>query len=272
MASPGPLGIYKLLPRTNCRDCGRKSCMAFAHDLMKGEAAPGDCPRLLPEGRDEIASILARISPSEGFHETIAALREEVAALDLALIAPGLGAEHREGKLHVPCLGRDFVVRADGHLESACHVNVWVELMLLNYCATGGRGVLSGRWVSYGELPNAAPTAPYFEKRCEEPLRGIADCHTEVFLDLMEIFGGRPAEGFEADHAFILHPLPRVPFLLLYTRPEGEMPSHLRILLDASVTSFIPKEALTGIGRGIVEMFKKIVSHHRDCTPDLLFM
>jgi hypothetical protein len=276
MATSGPLGIYKLLPRTNCRECGLKSCMAFASALLRDEADPDACPYIAPENKDAISAIIENISPQEGFRETINTLRREVSELKLASIAEGLGARYQNGKLYIPCLGRDFIVRDDGHLESVCHVNIWVELMLLSYCRMSGQGMHSGRWVSYAELPSAAPTAPYFEKRCEEPLRALADAHTDTFLDLLSIFGGRKIDGFEADYAYVLHPLPKVPFLLLYTRPEPElgedMPSSLRVLVDASVTTYMPKEAIIYIGRGIVEMLKKILSRHRECTKDLLAM
>ncbi len=276
MSKLDPLSIYKLLPKTNCRDCGLRTCMSFASALIRQEKALEDCPHLSKEARQELAPLLEASAPDEGFREMINALKAEVRGLDLGAMAQGLGARYEdcpEGRLHIKCLGKDFIILDNGTLESICHVNVWVELMLLNYCRMQGRGSRSGRWASYGDLPSAAPTAPYFEKRFEEPMRAIADAHTEVFLDLMEIFGGAPAEGFDADHAFIIHPLPKVPFLVLYTEPDEDFPSSLRILLDSSVTTYIPKEAITYTGRGIVEMFKRIISKHDDgVTQKLMSM
>lgn len=40
------LTLNKLLPQTNCRECGRKTCLAFAIDLAKGKARLEDCPPL----------------------------------------------------------------------------------------------------------------------------------------------------------------------------------------------------------------------------------
>lgn len=36
--------IFKLLPQTNCGDCGYKTCLAFAGAMRQGEATPGKCP------------------------------------------------------------------------------------------------------------------------------------------------------------------------------------------------------------------------------------
>jgi len=38
--------LYKFLPKTNCKKCG-KTCMAFALDLLQGKVKIDDCPPLL---------------------------------------------------------------------------------------------------------------------------------------------------------------------------------------------------------------------------------
>lgn len=40
------LEIYKWLPKTNCRDCGENSCLAFAARLSIGEVELSNCPHL----------------------------------------------------------------------------------------------------------------------------------------------------------------------------------------------------------------------------------
>ena len=43
------LTLHKLLPRTDCKLCGRKNCLAFAIDLAKRKASVDDCPELKKE-------------------------------------------------------------------------------------------------------------------------------------------------------------------------------------------------------------------------------
>ena len=43
---PNTLDIYKLLPRTNCKECGYATCMAFANALRKDSAKLPLCPYL----------------------------------------------------------------------------------------------------------------------------------------------------------------------------------------------------------------------------------
>jgi ArsR family metal-binding transcriptional regulator len=62
---PPVISIFKLLPQTNCRQCGYPTCMAFAADLSRGKVFAEDCPPLcLPENaakREEITRLFAAV-------------------------------------------------------------------------------------------------------------------------------------------------------------------------------------------------------------------
>ena len=44
-----PIDIYKLLPKTNCKECGEANCMAFATRVVNGELAVDNCPPVTKE-------------------------------------------------------------------------------------------------------------------------------------------------------------------------------------------------------------------------------
>ena len=50
---PGVLAIYKLLPGTNCGECGRRTCMAYANALREGAAKASDCLPLCRPGQEQ---------------------------------------------------------------------------------------------------------------------------------------------------------------------------------------------------------------------------
>ena len=50
---PTPLAVYRLLPNTNCRECGQPTCYTFALKLVARAAAPADCSPLAEPGREE---------------------------------------------------------------------------------------------------------------------------------------------------------------------------------------------------------------------------
>ncbi len=47
MARPSPLEIYALLDKSNCKECGRDTCMAFATDLLERKVIVQDCTHLM---------------------------------------------------------------------------------------------------------------------------------------------------------------------------------------------------------------------------------
>ena len=51
--SISPIDVYKLLPKTNCKECGEENCMAFATKLVNREAMLENCPPLLEEKNKE---------------------------------------------------------------------------------------------------------------------------------------------------------------------------------------------------------------------------
>jgi len=51
--------IYKLLPQTNCQDCGYPTCLAFAMKLASKQADLDDCPHVSEEAREKLAESAA---------------------------------------------------------------------------------------------------------------------------------------------------------------------------------------------------------------------
>ena len=58
MAMSG-LQIYKLLPKTNCKDCGFPTCLAFAMKLSQKQAKLEDCPHVSEEAKVTLAAASA---------------------------------------------------------------------------------------------------------------------------------------------------------------------------------------------------------------------
>jgi acetyl-CoA decarbonylase/synthase, CODH/ACS complex subunit gamma len=53
------LQIFKLLAKTNCKDCGFPTCMAFAMQLAAGKAELSQCPHVTPEVAAELGEASA---------------------------------------------------------------------------------------------------------------------------------------------------------------------------------------------------------------------
>jgi ArsR family metal-binding transcriptional regulator len=55
---PAVADIYRLLPRTNCRQCGRQTCLVFAAELRDDRGILDDClPLSRPENADSLVQV-----------------------------------------------------------------------------------------------------------------------------------------------------------------------------------------------------------------------
>lgn len=58
-----PMEVYKLLPGTNCQECGLPSCFTFALKVTAGEMEPEQCPPLFTDAyRQKREQLLARLA------------------------------------------------------------------------------------------------------------------------------------------------------------------------------------------------------------------
>jgi ArsR family metal-binding transcriptional regulator len=62
--SPKPkvLEILRLLPQTNCRECGQLTCMVFAALVTQGVKGPGDCPPLAGDARKRMDGYMGQFA------------------------------------------------------------------------------------------------------------------------------------------------------------------------------------------------------------------
>ncbi|AKB24940.1 Tungsten-containing formylmethanofuran dehydrogenase 2 subunit G [Methanosarcina sp. MTP4] len=72
--------LYQLLPKTNCKECGKNSCMAFAAALMARELTPDDCPPMKndPKYKENYETVSGMFSTTEGATETGLIVHEEL--------------------------------------------------------------------------------------------------------------------------------------------------------------------------------------------------
>ncbi len=55
---PKVFEVLKMLPKTNCRECGEPTCMVFAVAVTEGVKGAEDCPPLSNESREKLLDYL----------------------------------------------------------------------------------------------------------------------------------------------------------------------------------------------------------------------
>ena len=57
---PKLIEILKLLPKTNCKECGEPTCMVFAARMAEGVQGPEDCPPLGAANKQLLAGYMSQ--------------------------------------------------------------------------------------------------------------------------------------------------------------------------------------------------------------------
>jgi hypothetical protein len=263
MAQPqNAMEIFNLLDKSNCRECGEKTCLAFAGAVYQGRRQIGECPRLDAQTVARYAE--DRTEPAEnGQQAYLQQLKEKIAGIDLAEAAGRTGGRMVNGRLTLKILGKDFAVDAEGRLYADIHVNPWVAMPFLGYVLHAEGKSPSGAWVPFRELPGGKERAALFAKRCEAPMKQLADTSPDFFDDIVHMFSGRQVEAlFEADISVVLTPLPKVPLMICYWKPAEGMASSLNLFFDETAVANLDIGAIFSLGAGLSQMFAKLALRH----------
>lgn len=256
--------IFKLLDMSNCRECGEKTCLAFAGAVFQGRRKLAECPKLNQETIERFSGQSTDPRATEqNRDEYLKQLKREVANHDLAAAAKRVGATFSNNRLTLKVLGKNFGVDTEGNLYADIHINPWVAGPFLGYILHGKGMMVSGNWVSFRELKEGRDRYPLFQKRCEEPMKRVADIYTNLFDDLVHIFSGKQVEAqFKSDISVVLHPLPKVPIMICYWMPEDGLESSLNVFFDETADENLDIGSVFTLGAGLAQMFTKLALRH----------
>ena len=260
-----PMEILKLLDKSNCKKCKEATCLAFAAAVFRGDRQLDECPKLAPEVIERFGGKTGakRAASEQDMNEAVKRLQKKITTIDLSAAARRLEADFSNDKLTIKVCGKNFSVDSKGNLSSEIHVHPWISVPVLNYVLYGAGKPVTGNWVTFRELKNGKTWDNFFRQRCEKPLKRVADTYTNLFEDMLEIFNGKQVENhYASDISLVLHPLPKLPILICYWKPEEELDSDLNIFFDSTAEDNLRIESIFTLGTGLARMFEKIALTH----------
>jgi hypothetical protein len=87
--------------------------------------------------------------------------------------------------------------------------------------------------------------------------------HTGLFEDMIRVFNGEQVENhYISDVSLVLRPLPKVPILICYWKPEDGFESNLKVFFDSTAEDHLNIESIYFLAVGFVRMFEKIALRH----------
>jgi hypothetical protein len=124
------------------------------------------------------------------------------------------------------------------------------RVLLLHYLIRAKGTPLSGRMITFKELPEGPIYAPTFAKRTENPLTKNLGKAPHRLVDIAERLGGQKADL--GDASVTISAFPRVPITLVLWRGDSEFPPSASIMFDATVTDYLPTEDIIITSEAIV--------------------
>ncbi|MBN1847702.1 MAG: DUF3786 domain-containing protein [Deltaproteobacteria bacterium] len=259
-----PMDILKLLDKSNCRECGYPTCLAFAAAVARGQKRLDECPRLDKELTEQFKEQgQAQTSDERDMENIVAQMKGKMKTLDLQSAAKRLEVPFSNNIITIRVLGKNVYVDAEGKFSSEIHLHHWIIGPILNYIIHGAGRTPTGEWISFRELKDGMTWYNFFLKRCEKPLKKVADTYPDLFHDMLYIFNGKQVENhYQSDISLVLLPLPKLPILVCYWKPEDGLGSSLNLFFDVTASENLPTESIYTLCTGLVIMFEKIALRH----------
>jgi hypothetical protein len=124
------------------------------------------------------------------------------------------------------------------------------QVLILHYLAGEKPALLSGKWVSYREIPGASFYYGAFVKRAVNPLKQVFGDNLSAFKAGAEKLKAKPVEN--GDAAFEFQVFPRVPVQLILWTGDDEFPAEGNILFDETIVNILSPEDIAWLSGMVV--------------------
>jgi len=252
--------LYRtILQKTNCRDCGFPTCLAFASMVVSEQHPLKNCPHIAPDILAQCEQELAE-QYAEGkwlkrdlAGEALKWAKERAASMDVVDLPARIGGEliDLEGKtaLRLPYFnGSLFIAETDVTRSDDTPMTRYEQVFVLNHLAQGGSALPSGHWKGFVEFPNTVSKVVSMKSQVEDPLREVFSGKSDELLAKSLELGAVKLERqqHDAEVAVVFQVFPMVPVALLFwDAKEGEdFQAEVKLMFDETVTEHLDLESI----------------------------
>jgi hypothetical protein len=180
-------------------------------------------------------------------------LRSTLRVQDPGLVAARSGVSYLtlgpdRGELHVPLWDNVYILSFPELIDE--HVPGFQQALLLYYLITSDGTPLTGKWVSFADLPGGRMYNTAFQGYSGDEVVKTFGVDLGGFKSACLKAGGRPVDLGSA--SFVFQALPRVPLMITYWLGDEDFPSSCKILFDESAGHYLPIDACAILGSMLV--------------------
>lgn len=260
--------LYRdILPKTNCKDCGFPTCIAFAGMVVSAQVPLNTCPHIDPETlqrcRPELEAQYAagKWTRRDMAQDALAWAREKAASMEIRDLPDRIGGrlcnENGRTRLRLPYFTEHIVIEPGGiQKENGAQLNQWEQVFIYNHMAQGGKARPTGNWKAFQELPNTVSKMKSMHAHVEDPLAEQFGGKTAAIEAAAKKIGGQDqsAEHPTADAAWLFTPLPRLPVMLLFWDRDDEFKAKVKLLFDETISLHLDIESILFLSERLTQL------------------
>ena len=265
----------KILPKTNCGDCGHPTCLAFASMVVSEKLPLKRCPHieaaLLARAQTELDRQHAdeKWTKRDLAADALQWAKKRAASMTLDDLSGRIG-----GKLSAKRAGRCLVLPYfNGHIligagkittPDGAELNHWEQVFIYNHMAQGGRALPTGRWKGLEQIPNTISKMKSMKAHVEAPLVSRFAGKTETLREAAAAIGGidRSDQFSGTDGAYYFQALPRLPVMLLFwdQDPADGFEAQVKLMFDETIVEHLDVESIMFLS----ERLKQLLCGEKD--------
>jgi len=174
--------------------------------------------------------------------------------MNLAERAKEAGADYQKGedgeKIFIHFLSEPYHIQfpqIEFYSPNKKTISLVTRILLLHYLIHADGDLLTGKWVTYKDIPGGLLYAGVFARRVTEPLQRKFGRSAELFKEIGIRLSGELADI--GDASFILQAFPNVPLQYVLWEGDEEFPPSVQLLFDSSVNHYLSLEDIVVLGQ-----------------------
>jgi len=264
------IDIYqKLLPKTNCGECGYRTCLAFASMVVSEQLPLKNCPYIPPDKIRDAGQELEK-QYAEGkwtrrdmSQDALQWAKERAASMQIVDLQKRLGGKlidsANEQILELPYFN-SFIYIKPGQIfkTDGSSLTRWEQVFLYNHMAQGGSSRPTGNWKGLVDFPNTVSKIKSMKTHVEDPLIQRFSGKIQELKNNALSFGGKLISdaGISADAAVLFNPLPRIPVMLLFwdENTDDGYGAEVKLLFDETIVDHLDIESIMFLSERIKQL------------------
>jgi len=266
----------KILPRTNCKDCGFPTCIAFAGMVVSEKLPLKNCPHINPK---LLAPAQAELEEQyrqgkwlkkDMAAEALSRAKDKADSMDLKDVAHRIGGILEDGSasgplkgtphIRLPYFDKNLLVTkeqvTDAHGENLTRNE---QTFVFIHMAAGGTSSPTGKMKSLKEFPNTVSKIVSMIEQVETPLKQkFASQMAELRIRCTANAGTDVSDRYESpDLAFQFRVFPKIYITLLFWDENEGFEPDVKLMFDETVMDHMDIEAVMFMSEHLTQLLIK---------------